>query len=92
LVFGILRKELSLIMLGQALGTMDFGAALSGRAMVVFTVFVIFYVPCIATVAALWRELGHRKTLLVVAGTVGVALVVGLIVRGFSCLFGTGTY
>ncbi|MCD6541257.1 ferrous iron transport protein B [Candidatus Bipolaricaulota bacterium] len=91
LVFGILRKELSLIMLGQALGTMDFGAALSGREMVVFTVFVIFYVPCIATVAALWRELGHRKTLLVVAGTVGVALVIGLIVRGFSCLFGIGT-
>ena len=81
LVFGILRKELSLIMLGQALGTVDFGAVLSGAAMVVFTVFVIFYVPCLATVAALWRELGRRRTLLVVAGTVAVATGVGLIVR-----------
>ncbi|NOX44361.1 MAG: ferrous iron transport protein B [Caldiserica bacterium] len=81
LVFGILRKELSLIMLGQALGTVDFGAVLSGAAMVVFTVFVIFYVPCLATVAALWRELGRRRTLLVVAGTVGVAMLVGLLVR-----------
>ncbi len=90
LVFGILRKELSLIMLGQALGTMDFGAVLSGAAMVVFTVFVIFYVPCIATVAALWRELGRRKTLLVVAGTVAVALLVALLVRAFICLFGPG--
>ncbi|HID08824.1 TPA: ferrous iron transport protein B, partial [Candidatus Micrarchaeota archaeon] len=56
LVFGILRKELSLIMLGQALGTVDFGAVLTGAQMVVFTVFVIFYVPCIATVAALWKD------------------------------------
>ena len=87
LVFGILRKELSLIMLGQALGTMEFKAALSGTAMVVFTVFVIFYVPCIATVAALWRELGRRRTLLVVAGTVGVAMTVGLVVRFLSWLF-----
>ncbi len=87
LVFGILRKELSLIMLGQALGTVDFGAALTGAAMVVFTVFVIFYVPCLATVAALWRELGRRKTLLVVAGTVGVAMAVGLLIRAILWLF-----
>ncbi|MGY4706504.1 ferrous iron transport protein B [Candidatus Bipolaricaulota sp. J31] len=84
LVFGILRKELSLIMLGQALGTVDFGAVLSGTAMVVFSAFVIFYVPCIATVAALWRELGRLRTLIVVAGTVAVAMAVGLVVRFLS--------
>lgn len=87
LVFGILRKELSLIMLGQALGTMEFEAVLSGTAMVVFTVFVIFYMPCLATVAALWRELGRGRTLLVVGGTVGLALSVGLLVRALLALF-----
>ncbi len=87
LVFGILRKELSLIMLGQALGTVDFGAVLTGIQMVVFTVFVIFYVPCIATVAALWKDFGARRTLLVSLGTVGVAMAIGLLVRLFALLW-----
>jgi len=55
--------------------------------MVVFTVFVIFYMPCLATVAALWRELGRGRTLLVVGGTVGLALSVGLLVRALLALF-----
>ena len=58
LMFGILRKELSLIMLRQALGVSDFGAVLTPVQMVTFSVFVVFYVPCLATLAVINRELG----------------------------------
>lgn len=81
LIFGVLRKELALLLLAQALGTEDFAAVLSSSQMLVFTVFTIFYVPCLATVGALLREIGGRRTLLVIFGTTGLALFLGLLVR-----------
>jgi small GTP-binding protein len=84
LIFGILRKELSLIMLRQALGVNDFSQALTYLQMLVFTVFVVFYVPCLATLSALRRELGWRSMLAVSALTVVIALSTGLFVRGLG--------
>ncbi len=81
LLFGVLRKELSLVMLGQALGTMDFGAVMSPVQLFVYTVFVVFYVPCVATLAALRRELGTRDMLRVTLLTVVVALVTAVLTR-----------
>ncbi|MCR4391665.1 MAG: ferrous iron transport protein B [Candidatus Acetothermia bacterium] len=86
LVFGLLRKELSLVMLTQAFGTADLSAVLAPGQMVIFTVFVLFYMPCVATLAALGRELGPRRTGLVFLGTTGVALLVGLLLRGLASL------
>lgn len=82
LVFGVLRKELSLIMLSQAFGTAQLSAALSQAQMVIFSVFVLFYVPCVATIAALWRELGLRRAAYVLGGTTAIALTTGVLVRG----------
>lgn len=81
LVFGIFRKELTLVMLTQALGTENLAQVLSSGQMLVFTVFVLFYVPCLATVGALGRELGWRRTGLVILGTTGVALILGVLAR-----------
>lgn len=86
LIFGIFRKELSLVMLSQALGTVDFGAALSTTQMVVYATFVMFYLPCLATLAVLKRELGTRAMLIISALTVGVALFAALVVRGVMTL------
>ena len=86
LVFGILRKELSLVMLTQAFGTADLSSVLSQGQMMVFTGFVLFYMPCLATLAALGRELGPRRAGLVLLGTTGVALLIGLFLRGISAL------
>ncbi len=79
LVLGILRKELSLVMLEEAL--VGGVAALTHAQMIVFTVFVLFYVPCLATVGALGRELGWRRTGLVVLATTGLGLVLALLAR-----------
>jgi ferrous iron transport protein B len=87
LVFGVFRKELSLVMLFQALGTTQVAAVLTAAQMYVFAVFVIFYVPCIATVAVLRREFGALRTLAIVGATTGIALVVALLLRGVWALF-----
>jgi len=86
LIFGVLRKELSLIMLRQALNVSDFASALSPLQMLTFTVFVVFYVPCLSTLAALRRELGWRSMLAIAGLTVLIALVAALFVRGFGSL------
>jgi ferrous iron transport protein B len=75
LVFGILRKELTLIMLGQALGTIDFLSVLTRGQVLVFTVFAVFYIPCLSTLAVLWRQLGWRGVL----GTAGLNFFVALV-------------
>ena len=86
LIFGILRKELSLIMLRQALDVADFATALTPVQMISFTVFVVFYVPCLATLAALKRELGWRAMLAIVLLTVLIAIGTALIARGVAIL------
>jgi ferrous iron transport protein B len=84
LIFGIFRKELSLVMLSQALGTIDFGSALTKTQMVVYATFVMFYLPCLATLSALKRELNTRAMLAIGALTVVIALVSALLVRGIA--------
>ncbi len=88
LTFGILRKELSLVMLGQALGTLNFDLVLTQIQMITFAVFVVFYIPCLATLVVLRRELGWRAMGSVAALSTVVALVVALAVRGGLYLAG----
>ena len=87
LIFGILRKELSLVMLGQALGTMNFATAMTPTQLFTFTVFVMFYVPCVATLIMLRRELGTKGMAWITLLTVLVALVAALIARGVGFIF-----
>ncbi len=87
LIFGILRKELSLIMLRQALDVTDFSIGLTNIQMVTFAVFVVFYVPCLATLAAIKKELNTRDMLLIALFTVIIATVAALIARGISVIF-----
>lgn len=86
LIFGVFRKELALVMLFSALGTMQVASVLTSGQMFVFALFSVFYIPCIATIAVLRREFGGLRTAAVVAATTGIALVVGLIARGIWAL------
>jgi ferrous iron transport protein B len=87
LIFGIFRKELTLIMLFQALGTTDVASVLSAGQIMTFTLFVMFYIPCVATIAVLIRELGGKRTGLAIATTTAIAMIVALIGRGVACIF-----
>ena len=84
LIFGILRKELSLIMLLQALGTKDVLSVMNKGQILTFTIFVVFYIPCAATIAALWREIGGRKTGLAIIFSVMIAFTVAILFRFLS--------
>jgi ferrous iron transport protein B len=86
LMFGILRKELSMLMLQQALGTNDLGSVLTKGQMLVFTVFVVFYVPCVATAGVLVKQIRSRRTAFIVLYTFCLALVLGLLSRVFASL------
>ena len=76
LIFGALRKELSLLMLMQALGTTSVASVMSVAQILIFTLFVTFYLPCMATLASMFRELGWRLT--AAAATALLVLAVGI--------------
>ncbi|MEM1757682.1 MAG: nucleoside recognition domain-containing protein, partial [Candidatus Bathyarchaeia archaeon] len=57
LFFGILRKELAIILLANLMPL----TTLTATQMIVFSLVTMIYTPCIATIAALTRELGWRK-------------------------------
>ena len=86
LMFGILRKELSLVMLRQALGVADFSSAMTSLQMLTFTVFVVFYIPCLPTLTTLKKELGGRNMIFIACFTLVVALVASLFARGIGFL------
>ena len=83
LAFGFLRKELSMLMMLQALGIgyQDLLTVITRDQMIVFTVFVSFFIPCLSTFAILWKEMGKKIAFLSAALSISVAVVVSFIVR-----------
>lgn len=86
LIFGILRKELSMLMLFQALGTTDVISVLTQTQILVFTLFVVFYIPCLSTLGILYKEMGFKRTLYATIGTLVIAITIGLLARLFGAL------
>ena len=76
LFLGIFRKELTLLMLNQALGTADVASVLSHVQILVLVVFTVLYIPCVATISTLWKEGGWKIALYSIALNTTVALVV----------------
>jgi ferrous iron transport protein B len=81
ILFGILRKELSLLMIYQALGTFEIGRHLDGVQIATFLIFLTFYIPCISTFAVMLKTIGRKEALFSVSLSVGVALLVSGVVR-----------
>jgi ferrous iron transport protein B len=77
LLFGVLRKELTLIMLATLLGTANFALVLSPVQMIVFTLVAMFYIPCVATIAALAKEFGWKRALFVTVFEILFAIALG---------------
>ena len=86
LVFGVLRKELSMLMLFQALGTNDVLTVLTRGQVLVFTVFIVFYIPCVATMGVLVKQVRKKGMLAIVGFTFVLALLMGVLTRGVASL------
>lgn len=81
LIFGILRKELILVMLAAYLGTADFASVLTPQQMITLAVVSMFYVPCVATISVLWKEYGWKKALAVCILEIAFAIIIAGIVK-----------
>ncbi len=77
LVFGILRKELTLIMLSALLGTTNFAGVLTPIQMLVFAFVTMLYIPCAATIAALVKETGWKRATFITVFEVLFAIMMG---------------
>jgi len=77
LIFGVLRKELTLIMLATLFGTANFAQVMTPVQMIVFTLVAMLYIPCVATIGALVKEFGWKKALLITVFEIAFALLVG---------------
>jgi len=76
LVFGFLRKELVVVMATQAMGVTNItGLMLTLAQAVTFIVFVVFYIPCVSTLAVLWREFGTKVAIYSILLTMTVATI-----------------
>ena len=94
LIVAVLRKELALQLL-VTLAMAQYGAQASNLLtfmrpdqIVVYALVNTLYVPCVATISILARELGWRRALLISGFTVLLALVIGGAARGIFRLFG----
>jgi ferrous iron transport protein B len=88
LIFGILRKELILVMLAAYLGTTNFSAVLSSQQMITLAVVSMFYIPCVATISVLWKEYGWKKAMAVcILEILFAILLAGLVKRILDLVF-----
>jgi len=81
ILFGVLRKELSLVMIYQALGTFEIGQILDSVQIATFLVFLLFYIPCISTFAVMLKVIGRKEALFSIILSIGVALITAVAVR-----------
>jgi len=79
LIFGILRKELVLVMLSVLLGTSNFAQVLNPVQILTLALVSMLYIPCIATIAALWKEFGWERAL----GITAFKIMFAILIAGF---------
>ncbi|MDV2482704.1 ferrous iron transport protein B [Methanoculleus sp. Wushi-C6] len=77
LIFGILRKEMAFETLAILAGTADLGSVLTSLQLYIFAVVTVLFVPCLATITVLLREVGSKITLAVTVYTVALGLLIG---------------
>ena len=85
LVMAVLRKELALQLLAAMAIVMGASSEASSNLLLimskeqlfVFALVTAIYIPCVATIAALARELGWRRSLIIMGFTIVLAILVG---------------
>ena len=81
ILFGILRKELSLLMIYQALGTQEIFPLLDRTQIATFLVFLIFYLPCLSTFAVMVKNIGRKAAVFSAFVSLACALIMAGLVR-----------
>jgi ferrous iron transport protein B len=61
LIFGVVRKELTILMLAIIFHTTNFGSTMSPVQLIVLSLVSMIYIPCLAMILCLAREFGWKK-------------------------------
>jgi ferrous iron transport protein B len=77
LIFGIVRKELTILTLAVIFQTTDFAAIMSPVQLIVLALVSMLYIPCISVILVLASEFGWRKALAISATEVVMAIALG---------------
>lgn len=74
---GILRKEMAVGMLQILAGGVALSAFMTPDQFVVFGIVMAVYMPCLATIITMWKEIGWKETILVSFTSIAVAIMLG---------------
>ncbi len=77
LIFGILRKELTLIMLFSLFGTTNVLSFMTPKQIIIYSLITLFYFPCVATFAVLKKEIGLLNAILITVFEMIFAFLLG---------------
>lgn len=87
LIFGIVRKELIILMLAVLLHTTNFAFAMSSIQLIVLALVSMLYIPCLALILMLIKEFGWKKASVITIFEVVLAVFIGGVAYRFLSLF-----
>ena len=77
LIFGIVRKELTILTLAVIFQTTNFASIMTPVQLIVLALVSMLYIPCISVIFVLASEFGWRKALAISATEVVMAIAIG---------------
>jgi ferrous iron transport protein B len=77
LIFGIVRKELTILTLAVIFGTTNFAAFMSPVQLIVLALVSMLYIPCISVILVLASEFSWKKALAISATEIIMAIAIG---------------
>jgi ferrous iron transport protein B len=87
LIFGIVRKEMTLLTLAVIFHTTNFGSIMTPVQLIVLALVSMIYIPCLANILAMASEFGWRKATAVTIAESGTAIMIGGIAFRLLSLF-----
>lgn len=86
-LFGIIRKEMTILTLAALFGTTIFSTVLTPVQLIVLALVTMLYIPCISTILALAKDFGWKKTLIITIGEIVMAIAIGAVAFRLLSLF-----
>ncbi len=77
LIFGVVRKELTILMLAVIFQTTNFALVMTPLQLIVLALVSMIYIPCIAVIITLVKEYGWKNAVMIAAAEVGIAILIG---------------
>jgi ferrous iron transport protein B len=81
LLFGVFRKELAFETLAVLGGTANLGSVMTSVQLYTFAIVSVLFIPCVSTIAVLYRQLGARIAIITSVYTVFLGLFIGAIIN-----------